>query len=68
MALYETTRPAPFGAVTTFRIVTLIEKPIAAFKVWNDLRKTRNDLLRLSNRELADIGMLRSDIDHLRLR
>lgn len=30
---------------------------------WNDLRKTRQELSRLTDRELEDIGLCRSDIE-----
>lgn len=35
----------------------------AAFTVWNDARRTRNALDRLSDHELNDIGLCRADID-----
>lgn len=42
------------GFITTF---------IAAVKDWNDERQTRMQLNKLSDRELADIGLCRGDID-----
>jgi len=36
---------------------------VATLKTWNEQRTTRNRLSALSNRELADIGLERSDID-----
>lgn len=35
-----------------------------AFLAWNDRRVTRDELYRLSDRELEDIGLTRGDIDH----
>lgn len=35
----------------------------ARFSQWNIRRVTRNELNRLSERELEDIGMCRADID-----
>jgi len=32
---------------------------------WNDARVTRNSLSRLSDRELADLGLVRSDIENI---
>ena len=32
---------------------------------WNELRVTRNALAKLSDRELADIGLSRYEADHL---
>lgn len=36
---------------------------IAAIKSWNDARATRAQLNKLSDRELADIGLCRGDIE-----
>ncbi|MFN3823502.1 MAG: DUF1127 domain-containing protein [Pseudorhodobacter sp.] len=65
MAAYETTRTAPFGAITTFRIVQFFGKVFAAVSGWNDARVTRNALGKLSDRELDDIGLCRDDINRL---
>lgn len=35
---------------------------IARFNAWNARRVTRNELNQLSDRELADIGLVRADI------
>ncbi|MGY6696927.1 MAG: DUF1127 domain-containing protein [Roseinatronobacter sp.] len=35
----------------------------ATLKTWNDERITRRELNALSDRELADVGLRRSDID-----
>ena len=63
MATYETSRTAPFGAITVFRMVQSVGKAATSFQVWNAARITRNALSRLSNRELDDIGLCRGDID-----
>jgi YD repeat-containing protein len=63
MATFETTRPAPFGAETLYRIVSVIDAGIATLVQWNNKRVTRNALGKLSARELADIGLTRSDVD-----
>ena len=60
MAYYDTTRTAPFGAITAFRAVTGIERALAAVKTWNVTRRTENELSKLSDRELDDIGLNRS--------
>ncbi len=36
-----------------------------AIAAWNELRVTRNALAKLSDRELADIGLSRYEADHL---
>lgn len=63
MAAYETTRPAPLGAATTFHLVQGFATIVATLRDWNDTRLTRNALAKLSDRELEDIGLCRGDID-----
>ena len=63
MAAVETTRPAPFGAITTYRALNGLSSVFGAWSAWNDARVTRNALKKLSDRELDDIGLCRGDID-----
>lgn len=65
MAAIETSRPAPFGAITTYRAVNSLSNVFNAFKVWNDARLTRKALSKLTDRELDDIGLCRGDIEML---
>ncbi len=65
MAAIETSRPAPFGAIATYRAVNAFSNTLAKFKVWNDTRITRKSLSKLSDRELDDIGLCRGDIEML---
>ena len=61
MAAIDTTRSAavsPAGA-----IFNLMSRFVAAVSDWNDARVTRKSLLRLSARELDDIGLSAADID-----
>lgn len=62
MAAYETTRTAPFGAITTYRFIQFVSTLVKAVSEWNDARTTRAALDRLSDRELDDIGLCRGDI------
>lgn len=57
MAYFTTTRPASFGMGSFAR--TLIDTIVS----WHERRITRNELYRLSDRELDDIGLTRGDID-----
>lgn len=41
----------------------LIASTFDAFQRWNDVRRTRAVLSKLSDRELSDIGLSRGDID-----
>jgi uncharacterized protein YjiS (DUF1127 family) len=62
MATFETTRPAPFGAETTYRIVSFFDAKRAALVEWNNARVTRDALSKLSDHELNDIGFSRGDV------
>lgn len=63
MATFETTRPAPFGAITTYRVLSAIDSVRMAVVGWRNSRQTYAALSRLSDRELNDIGLLRADIE-----
>lgn len=63
MAAFETSRTAPFGAISIFRAVQGISGMFGALAVWNDARMTRNALGKLSDHELDDIGLCRGDIE-----
>lgn len=65
MAATETSRTAPFGAISIFRAVQGVSGLYAAFVAWNDARVTRKALSRLTDHELDDIGLCRGDIDRL---
>ena len=62
MASIPTSRTAPFGAVTTFRAVGVVESVIEAIKTWKTNRRTLMALSALSDRELDDIGLCRADL------
>ncbi len=62
MAAVETTRPAPFGAINTYRAINGLSGAIGVLSAWNDARVTRNALNKLSDRELDDIGLCRGDV------
>ncbi|MBE0553207.1 MAG: DUF1127 domain-containing protein [Rhodobacteraceae bacterium] len=63
MAAYETSRAAPFGAISIFRFVQSLGEVSARFAAWNDARVTRKTLSKLTDRELDDIGLCRGDIE-----
>lgn len=65
MAAVETTRPAPYGAITTYRAINALSNAVIALRAWNDARVTRNALAKLSDRELDDIGLCRGDLDFI---
>lgn len=65
MAAVEMTRPAPYGAITTFRAISAATNVFGVFAAWNDARVTRKALNKLSDRELDDIGLCRGDIEFI---
>ncbi len=65
MAAVETTRPAPFGAISTYRAINGLTNAFGVMAAWNDARITRKALGKLSDRELDDIGLCRGDIEFM---
>lgn len=65
MAIMEPPRPAPFGAITIYYTIQFVQNVRDLFESWNNKRVTRNELSRLSDRELDDIGMCRGDIANI---
>ncbi len=65
MAAVETTRPAPFGAISTYRAINGLTNAFGVVAAWNDARITRKALGKLSDRELDDIGLCRGDIEFM---
>jgi uncharacterized protein YjiS (DUF1127 family) len=63
MAAYESSRPAPLGAISIFRSVQLFSEALTSLIAWNNARMTRSSLSKLSDRELDDIGLCRGDIE-----
>lgn len=63
MAAYESSRAAPFGAISIFRSVQFVSGFVNSLEAWNDARVTRKALGKLSDRELDDIGLCRGDVE-----
>lgn len=63
MATFETTRPAPFGAETTYHVVSFIDNMITALVARKSNRASRASMNHLSNDILNDIGLMRGDVD-----
>lgn len=65
MAFFSLNRSAHVAMPTVFNGLSLhglLTQFIAALRLWNDKRVTRSELDMLSDRELADIGLTRSEI------
>lgn len=65
MATFDTTRTNYGSASAASRFFTAISAIASAIVAWNDARVTRNALSGLTDRELEDIGLSRSDIDYV---
>jgi len=65
MAAYDSHRTA-FGANGLFgRLGFPLASLVGAASSWNDTRMTRNELQKLTDRELNDIGLMRGDIEEI---
>lgn len=65
MAAIDTLRTLTPAARATAALAAFAQETVAAFGRWNDARVTRRALSGLSDRELADIGLSRGDIDRV---
>ncbi len=65
MAAFDTTRAQFETAGIAGRIGQTFATLAAAFVAWNDNRVTHNALSALTDRELDDIGLSRSDIENI---
>lgn len=65
MAILNTTKAAPFGAIATYRVINALETVKNSFNAWNVKRSTYKELSALTMRELDDIGITRADVDSL---
>jgi len=63
MAAIDTTHAGTDVRLFGGRLPTLLAAAFAAVSAWNDSRVTRNELRKLSDRELDDIGLHRSEIE-----
>jgi uncharacterized protein YjiS (DUF1127 family) len=57
MAIIETSRPVPFGAASTFRIVNVFDALFGSIASAYSAYKTEKALRKLSAAQLADIGL-----------
>lgn len=62
MTLAVTYKDAPLGAIIAFRVVNSVLNFKDAVIAWNEDRVTRNMLRELSDKQLDDIGLTRSDL------
>ena len=60
MAFYDPTRPAAAGLLGR-----TVSNLAADLRAWREARVNRAALAKLSDRELSDIGLMRSDLDEM---
>lgn len=63
MAIIETSRPVPFGAVATLNVVNLFDTLIEAVRTSRQASKTNKVLNRLTMGQLEDIGLVASNVN-----
>ena len=63
MATIDTNRTTYGSADAASRFFGFFATAVASVIAWNDARVTRNARAGLTDRELSDIGLSRSDID-----
>ncbi|MQQ08194.1 DUF1127 domain-containing protein [Epibacterium sp. SM1979] len=56
---------APLGAVSILRVVDQILAAKKAVVRWNEKRMTRDQLSRLTNEQLEDIGLTRYEVHNI---
>ncbi len=62
MAYFEPARPAPFGALTVYRVVDFLDQVRMTYNERKLDKATDKSLRQLSDRELDDIGLYRGNI------
>lgn len=65
MALFDASRPVVADQGFGARIQNVFATLVASVVDWNDARITRNELSKLSDHELSDLGLVRGEIDSL---
>ena len=65
MASYDTMRNVVVGQSIANRFFSAFTGMSGNFAAWNDSRVTRNALSKLSDHELNDLGLTRSDIHNM---
>ncbi|WP_112324131.1 DUF1127 domain-containing protein [Oceanibium sediminis] len=60
MAYCNTPRPAPFGALTTYSGMRFAERAVTSLRRLLSKSRTEAALARMSERELADVGLTRT--------
>lgn len=65
MAVIDFSRPSASGRRVGGNVATILSNVQAVFTDWYANRQTHSELSKLSDHELADIGLIRGDIDRI---
>lgn len=65
MAHFDATRPVVAKKTFGAHFHTLFSRISTSLIEWNEQRVTRNELSRLSDHQLSDLGLTRHDVDTL---
>ncbi len=65
MAAFDTTRTNYGSASAVSKFGSFLASLVTAVVAWRDAAMTRKALNSLTDRELEDIGLLRSDVDNV---
>jgi uncharacterized protein YjiS (DUF1127 family) len=65
MVAQQKTRPAPFGAITVYQVVDVFDRLLFALRSRISARQTRRRLEVLTDAQLDDVGLRRTDIDRV---
>lgn len=65
MALFDASRPVVANSGIGARLMNTIPNLVAHLVDWNEARITRNELAKLSDHQLDDLGLSRGQIDGL---
>jgi len=63
MAYFKTAKPAPFGAITVHTAIAKIDRGLQFVSTWVAAQRTQAELRRLSDHQLADLGLSRDMIE-----
>lgn len=63
MSVLQTSRPAPFGAITAYHVINGLERLVHGVRAHFAAIETRRQLEQLTDTQLNDIGVTRYDIE-----
>lgn len=62
MSAFESSRPVPLGAITVHHAVVFADRLVTRARAWRRERAAEMALGKLSDRDLADVGVSRGNL------